>query len=116
MKSVAVTLDRERHLVANLNTLKAFYDKTGRQLWDCPMWKEGKDLIIANHVDDIWTMIWAFLQRENPPPTYEEVGDMLGNFDLMFVFGKCAEAYAITLPNMPESLKNALERPDLGTG
>jgi hypothetical protein len=113
---VAVTLDKERHLVANLNTLHKFYEKTGHQLWDCPMWKAGKDIRIAEHTDDIWAMTWAFLWGEDHSLTYEHVGDLLGNFDLMEMFAKCAEAYALTAPHLTEAQKNALQSLDPGTG
>ena len=114
MKSVAVTLDKERHLVANLNTLHAFKERTGRNVWDCPMWKQGKDMVIGDHVEDIHAMAWAFLSHDDSTLTYEQVGAMLSWDDILPIFQKCLEAFNTNAPESVETPKNALVVP--GTG
>lgn len=112
---VAVTLDKERHLVANLNTLHKFKEKTGRNVWDCPMFKGGVDVVLGDYVDDIQAIAWAFLSDEDPSLTYEQVGAMLGWNDIINLFGKCLEAFSANAP-AKRADPNAVENPSPGTG
>jgi hypothetical protein len=92
---VSVTLDKERHLLMNINAMVAFEEATGKSLFDKDTAKRFARGITAK---DLRALLWACLIHEDPGLTTEKVGGWIDLGNMAAIAAKVGEAWKISLP------------------
>lgn len=90
---VAITLDKERHLLMNLNAMVAFEEETGKNI----MQGLAPDSLTAK---DFRALLWACLLHEDPELKVEDVGGMIHAGNMAELAEKIAEAWEVASPEV----------------
>jgi len=90
---VQITLDKERNLLLNLNTMVKFEEITGKNLLQSASFT---DLSIT----DLRVLVWACLLHEDKELTLDQVGEMVDVDNLAEVSNKLAIAWGVASPEV----------------
>ena len=97
--SVAIVLDKERHLRLTLNALVDFQSATGKDLRD----PQVIEALSANMgFADMRALLWACLRWEDRELTLDRVGDLVDLTNLQEVTARMVEAWTVALPKTEE--------------
>lgn len=91
-KFVTIQLDKERHLLINLNSMCAFEEQTGKKFLDVT------DSLSKGEwpsVTDFRALFWAALIHEDKNLSVEQVGELIAPSDM----NKLAEAISASMPS-----------------
>ena len=104
---VPITLDKERHLLMDLNAMVSFEDATGKNI----MQGIDPDSMTAK---DFRALLWACLLHEDEALKIEDVGKMIhaGNMDELSV--KIAQAWEVASPEGKGDSRPLVETPPGG--
>ena len=86
-----MTLDKERHLILNLNAMILYEEKTGKRIWDI-----GKDMSIT----EMRTLLWACLVQEDPDLDTETVGHWVDISNLNDIRKALFQTYSEAMPEV----------------
>ena len=88
---VSITLDKERHLLMNLNAMVAFEEATGKNIM------QGID---ANSMTakDFRALLWACLLHEDESLKIEDVGKMIHTGNMNELTEKMLQAWELASP------------------
>jgi len=88
---IPITLDKERHLLMDLNAMVAFEDATGKNI----MQGLDPDSMTAK---DFRALLWACLLHEDESLKIEDVGKMIHAGNMNELSEKIAQAWEVASP------------------
>jgi len=97
--AVTIKLDKERHLLLDLNAMVAFQEETGKNLFDR---KVIVDLSKTLEPKTLRTLIWACLLHEDEALTQKQAGKLLRLGNLVDVTRKLIEAWEAAMTSGSE--------------
>ena len=83
---------REWNLVVTLGVLRAMERATGKDFLRLDVGSDGKPVDRDLSTDELTTLLWAMMRRENMGLTIDAVGDLVGGDDLVGVTEAVVEA------------------------
>ena len=89
---VTVTLDKERHLLLNLNSMISFEQATDKSLFDGSFQGGGMS------PGDLRAMLWACLIHEDETLTEKQVGSWITVSNMIEIAGKLNDAFEVAMP------------------
>ena len=105
--SVAITLDKPRHMLLDLNAMVSFEEQTGKNMLN-------GSISASLSATDLRALLWACLKADDPSLTLEQVGSLITADNMAGI----AQALGDTWKNsMPEASKDAgplVEKPPAG--
>jgi len=90
---ISLTLDKERHLLMDLNAMVAFEDATGKNI----MQGLDADSMTAR---DFRALLWACLLHEDEALKIEDVGKMIHAGNMGELTEKVAQAWEVASPEV----------------
>lgn len=104
---VPIVLDKERHLLFDLNAMVAFEDVTGKNLF-----KRGISAALAKNMSptDLRTLLWACLIHEDETLTLKQVGGWVHFGNMLAIAAKVSEAFSVALPEGSSEDKRPLAK------
>lgn len=94
---VKVTLDKERTLKFDLNSMVAFEEATGKSLMDETF--DSEDM----STKDLRAMLWACLLPEDDTLTEKQVGSFLTPDNMLEIISKLGETFDVAMPGGKEA-------------
>ena len=88
---IPITLDKERHLLMDLNAMVSFEDATGKNI----MQGIDPDSMTAK---DFRALLWACLLHEDETLKLEDVGKMIHTGNMSELSEKIAQAWEVASP------------------
>lgn len=104
---VSITLDKERHLLMNLNAMVSFEDATGKNI----MQGIDPDSMTAK---DFRALLWACLLHEDESLKIEDVGRMIHTENMGELSEKIAQAWEVASPEGTGDKRPLAESPPSG--
>ena len=98
---IKINLDKERALLLDLNAMRAYQQKTGKNLLKA-------DSFETDNPDHIQAALWACLLHEDKTLTYEYAGSLVNPNNLVEVVKTILQAFTVALP---EAKKDTSEPP-----
>ncbi len=105
--AVSITLDKERHLLMNLNAMVSFEEATGKSLF------QGIDPK-GMTAKDFRALLWACLLHEDESLELKDVGKMIHAGDMGELSGKIAQAWEVASPEGKGDKDPLAESPSSG--
>ena len=104
---VSIILDKERHLLLDLNAMCHFENITGKNI----MQGLGASELTAK---DFRALLWACLYHEDKDLTIEAVGGMIHSGNLDDITNNLAKAWDVAMPEAEEEKEDplAIKSPD----
>lgn len=93
--AVSIVLDKERHLLLDLNAMVAFEEATGDNLFED---KVAKKLATSMSPKDLRALLWACLIHEDDTLTLKQVGSWLRSDNMAEVAEKLIAAWGAAMP------------------
>ena len=104
---VPIMLDKERHLLMDLNAMVAFEDATGKNI----MQGVDADSMTAK---DFRALLWACLLHEDEALKIEDVGKMIHAGNMGELAEKIAQAWEVASPEVKGDKSPLVESPQSG--
>ena len=104
---VSITLDKERHLLMNLNAMVSFEEATGKNI----MQGMDADSMTAK---DFRALLWACLLHEDESLKIEDVGKMIHTENMGELSEKIAQAWEVASPEGTGDKDPLAESPSSG--
>jgi len=104
---VPIVLDKERHLLLNLNAMVSFEEVTGKNM----LRQETMGELSAK---DLRAILWACLLHEDEVLKLEDVGAMIHAGNMEEISDKLAEAWGAAMPEAKEGESPLLEKSQAG--
>ena len=102
--AVAISLDKERHLLLDLNAMVAFQEATGKNLFDNKVAEAlGKNISPR----DLRALLWACLLHEDETLTEKQVGSWIRPDNIEEIGVKIASAWGTATPEAKEDTKKS---------
>lgn len=93
--AVTIDLDKERHLLLDLNAMITFQETTGKNLFSA---QTGESLSKEMSPADLRALLWACLLHEDEKLTLKQVGSWIHTGNMMEIANKLAETWNKAMP------------------
>ena len=94
--AVTIELDKERHLLLDLNAMITFQETTGKNLFSADT---GKTLSKNMSPADLRALLWACLIHEDEKLTLEQVGSWIHTGNITDIATRLSETWNQAMPN-----------------
>lgn len=102
--ALKIVLDKERHLLLDLNAMVAFQEETGKNLFK----KEVAESLSKDMTPkDLRAMLWACLLHEEKTLKIEQVGSWIHQGNMEEIGRKLNEAWEVATPEAEEGEEEA---------
>jgi hypothetical protein len=104
---IPIVLDKERHLLLNLNAMCAFEEVTGKNMLQQETMRELS-------AKDLRAMLWACLLHEDEALKLEDVGAMIHAGNMEEISDKLAATWGAAMPETKEGESPLVETSQAG--
>ena len=105
--AISITLDKERHLLLNLNSMVSFEEATGKNML-------SQETLGELSAKDLRAMLRSCLLHEDGSLKLEDVGGMIHAGNMEEISEKLAEAWGTAMPEAKEGDVPLVEKSPVG--